>query len=62
MQAILIQLLGYTTFAIGLLALLTGLAILFKWVRQPDYPLRLFLGALIGVMMLLMSLLFILWR
>ena len=58
----LFNLLGITILALGLLALLTGLAIAVKWKQEAEYQFRVLLGSLLGAMVLLLSLLFILWR
>jgi hypothetical protein len=58
----LFNLLGITIFTIGLLALLTGLAIAVKWKQESEFQFRVLLGSLLGAMVLLLSLLYILWR
>lgn len=46
--------------AVALLALLTGLAIMAKWRFEFQDQLRVLLGSLLGVLILLISLLFVL--
>ncbi len=56
------DLVGYLILFLAVLAVLATAGIFINRDKQPDQQLHILLGGLLGLMILLMALLFILWR